>query len=423
MECINFPGKTWEWKFVLPKTSGEVFKASKNNQVVAEVKHCEGVIICSFLFDFNEIPCTLSTKAQVGDLLTVRYLEYRIELYVNNKLCDEEWPYGNICIENATILFSNTDMEITPYSVCKTNLPEVIGSFINAEGWNPEDNVWVGDCMPFSHNGRYHVFYLKDRHKHKSKWGKGAHQWAHISSEDLVNWNIHPMAIEIDEQDEGSICTGSVICYNNLFYAFYSIRTMDDSSAPLCCSISQDGYHFVKSDMKFHISKKYKQSAVRDPKVFSDKNGLFHMLITTSIRHGDDWQGCLAHLTSSDLVNWREEEPTLLTEVYSKDFKTPWTIEPECSDYFYKDGWYYLISRSQYWMSKEPFGPWKQPQSPNIPCGVVPKMALWKNNRIIFTGFISPIGYAGFLTLREAVQCEDGTLEFISVKEMETDFS
>ena len=57
-----------------------------------------------------------------------------------------------------------------------------------------------------------------------------------------------------------------------------------------------------------------------------------------------------------------------------------------------------------------------------FPCGVVPKIALWKNNRIIFTGFISPIGYAGFLTFREAVQCEDGTLEFIVVKEMKTDF-
>lgn len=171
--------------------------------------------------------------------------------------------------------------------------------------------------------------------------------------------------------------------------------------------------------MEFHISEKYKQSAVRDPKVFSDENGLFHMLVTTSIRHGDDWQGCLAHLTSSDLLNWREEEPTLFTEVYAKDFETPWTIEPECSDYFYKGGWYYLVSRSEYWMSKEPFGPWKQPQNPTIPCGAVPKMALWKNNRIIFTGFTSPFGYAGFLTFKEAVQREDGTLEFIPVKEMD----
>lgn len=418
MERIDLPSKTWDCSFVVPITSEVVFKAYKNNKVVAQVKHCKDLITCSFLFDFNEVPLALYAKAFAGDVVKIRYLEYRIELYVNNRLFDEEWPCGNICLENANIVLSNIDLHFAPYIESEKQMPIVLGSFTNANGWKPEDNIFVGDCMPFSHNDTYHVFYLKDRHNHNSKWGKGAHQWAHISSKDLLNWDIHPMVVEIDEQSEGSICTGSVIYHKDLFYAFYSIRTMDNSSAPICCSISQNGYHFVKSNIKFHISKKYRQSTVRDPKVFMDESGLFHMLITTSIRYGKDWQGCLAHMTSQDLLNWREEEPILLTEVYSKDFESPWTIEPECSDYFYENGWYYLISRSQYWMSNEPFGPWHQPKNPAILCGSVPKMALWKN-RIIFCGFVpSPFGYGGNMTFSEAVQREDGTLRFIPVKEM-----
>lgn len=205
MECITLPSKTWQWRFVLPKASGDIFKVSENNQIVAEATYDEGVFRCSFLFDYSDTPCTLSAKANAGDIVSNRYLEYRIELSVNDKISDEEWPYGNICVEHANFLFNLAEIEITSYtpdSECKTDRPTILGHFSHAEGWHPEENVWVGDCMPFSHHGLYHVFYLKDRHHHKSKWGKGAHQWAHISSEDLLNWNIHPMAIEIDKQEE-----------------------------------------------------------------------------------------------------------------------------------------------------------------------------------------------------------------------------
>ena len=108
----------------------------------------------------------------------------------------------------------------------------------------------------------------------------------------------------------------------------------------------------------------------------------------------------------------------MLTEVYLEDYDKAWSIEPECSDYFYKNGWYYLISRSQYWISKAPFGPWTQPQDCNVDCGVVPKMAFWNGGRIIFTGFLPQNGYGGFLTFKEALQNSDGTLRFIPVKEM-----
>ena len=411
---IRLPGTTWQLEFgVLP---GQIFLAEHEGHQDAEAHWDVGVLAVSLWFDYSETPLTLKAKALEGDRARVCYLEYRLELYVNDRLVDEEWPFGHALLDGAKM---TGEVQITPFQVLREEQPAVLESFSQAEGWHPEEDVWVGDCMPFSHDGVYHVFYLKDRHRHQSSWGKGGHQWAHISSRDLVIWDVHPLAIEIDRQTEGSICTGSILYHAGKYYAFYAVRTMDGSPAPLCCAVSEDGAHFVKSEMNIIVSDKYRQGSVRDPKVFADADGLFHMFVTTSIRNGEDWQGCLAHLTSSDLWEWQEQpEPAFLTEVYPQDFHSPWTIEPECADYFHKGGWYYLISRSHYWMSREAFGPWHAPENSRIPCGNVPKMAFWQDGRIIFVGFVSDSGYAGLMTFQEARQRADGTLEFFAVGEM-----
>jgi len=54
-----------------------------------------------------------------------------------------------------------------------------LSSVTNIQNWSPEGlNTGVGDVMPFSHDGTFHLFYLFDRRGHESKWGLGAHQWA-----------------------------------------------------------------------------------------------------------------------------------------------------------------------------------------------------------------------------------------------------
>ena len=414
MQAIILPGKTWQFEFDV--SQGQIFLAEHEGHPAAEARFEFGALAVSLWFDYSEVPLTLKAKAFAGDRVRVCYLEYRLELYVNDQLKDEEWPFGNALLEGAQVTGA---LCIASLAKSRAEQPAVIARFQQAEGWHPEEDVWVGDCMPFSHEGVYHVFYLKDRHHHQSSWGKGGHQWAHISSRDLVHWDVHPLTIEIDQQTEGSICTGSILYHDGKYYAFYAVRTMDGSPAPLCCAVSEDGAHFVKSEMNVIVSDKYRQGSVRDPKVFADADGLFHMFVTTSIRNGPDWQGCLAHLTSHDLWAWHEEpEPAFLTEVYPLDFEASWTIEPECADYFYKGGWYYLISRSHCWMSREAFGPWQAPEPSRIPCGNVPKMAFWQDDRIIFVGFVSDMGYAGLMTFQEARQRADGTLEFFAVKEM-----
>lgn len=260
--------------------------------------------------------------------------------------------------------------------------------------------------MPYVHNGEYHVLYLKDRHHHKSKWGKGAHQWAHISTRDFENWQIHPMPVEIDDESEASICTGSWIFDGETQYLFYTVRACDNSPAKICRSVSKDGYHFKKDkSFSFTLSDKYTSNTARDPKIVFDGK-LFHMILTTSIKDGT--RGCLAHLTSTDLNSWVEEDEPVL--VSSEGFG-----EPECPDYFYKDGYYYLVYsymiKGYYRYSKKPFSEWIEPKDNAIPCKSVPKAGIW-NDRLIFTGFDGNGKYAGTMTFLEAVVKKNGELSF-----------
>ena len=101
--------------------------------------------------------------------------------------------------------------------------------------------------MPFYHDGTFpHLFsYLLDRRQHHSKWGLGAHQWAHVSSADLVHWTEYPIALPIDHEWEGSICTGSIDYHDGIYHAYYATR-MPDRSEHLATAVSRDGIHFQK---------------------------------------------------------------------------------------------------------------------------------------------------------------------------------
>lgn len=360
----------------------------------------------SMYYDYSDKPLVLKAPCKAGDKISVRIFDALTELCVNGILFDEEWQYGKPVynIETLKKYCFIADAEELKFEE-KT--------FTNAQGWKPEKNVFVGDCIPFSDGKTFHIFYLKDRHHHTSKWGKGAHQWAHISTKDFKTWIEHPLAVKIDEQNEGSVCTGSVYLKDGIYYAFYSVRQMDKKPSPICRAISYDGINFKKDDkFKIGLSEKYRQDNIRDPKVWLDENGLYRMIVTTSLKTEDgNWQGCLAQLTSEDFCVWKEAEPFYMVEKYSYDFPSPWEIEPECPDYFKYGDYYYLCSRSEYSFSRNPFGPFEKPEKISQ-CGCVPKMALW-NGEMIFVGFIwSENGYAGTLKITKALQEKDGSLRF-----------
>lgn len=396
--CINF----------LIEETGEIFSAKDKNNEVMKCTFTDGLLDFWIIYDYDEnIPLHLKSCAKINDKVTINILPYRIELLVCDNIVDEEWPCGNHFISEKAIIEKNCNLEISDIKTKTSLQPSVIGHFQNASGWKPENNVFVGDCMPYSCDGRYHVLYLKDRHHHKSKWGRGAHQWSHISTENFIDWDIHPMAVEIDNPAEGSICTGSWIRDNDIHYLFYTVRTCDDSPAKICRSFSKDGFHFEKDrNFSFTLSNKYTAETARDPKIIKDVSGMYHMILTTSLSAGR--RGCLAHLVSKNLNQWQELAFPIFVAPENSG-------EPECPDYFYKDGFYYLVyslgGKGYYQYSEKPFECWHIPQNPIIPCKTVPKAAIW-NNRLIFTGFNSNAGYAGTMTFLEAIVQKNGEMKY-----------
>ena len=393
--------------------------------------------------DFAEEPLTLTARdLPDGAEPALLVLPWRIELWADGRLADEEWPSGTLFLsevpdealsaagilvsygpddDRANLPLRSPDFH-TDCGISANDAPErIIGRLVSkngenpAEGWKPSDpGVFAGDCMPYTDTDpdgaeRYHVLYLKDRRHHRSKWHKGAHQWAHMSTRDFKTWDLHPLAVSVDDPSEGSICTGSWLkTADGTHCLYYTVRQTDASPAPILRSVSEDGYAFRRDpEFRVELSGRYHGPSARDPKIVKAEDGSYHMFVTTSLMTGElSGRGCLAHLVSEDGITWTETEPIYIS---------PGGDQPECSDYFAKNGRYYLIfshrGRGQYRISQKPFSDWETPENPDIPCESVPKMALW-NGRILFTGFRRIEGYAGTLTFTEAWQGPNGLLVF-----------
>lgn len=290
---------------------------------------------------------------------------------------------------------------------------------VSMQYFKPAGEFFVGDCMPFYHDGVFHLYWLLDEKHHQALGGLGGHQWAHMSTTDLVTWQHHPLALGITEPWEGSICTGSTFYHAGLYYAFYAVR-LRDRTQQLMVATSRDSIHFEKSPtplMKPPAG--YSPYHFRDPFVFQDPTtGRFHMLVT-AMREPFPLPGrggCLAHLLSDDLRTWEIVDPFVLPGL---------TDAPECPDLFEWNGWYYLVFsnhlQARYLCARSPLGPWERPPHDLLdgPWSRVPKTAAFPPNRRIVAGWLGTrehdqdqgkFQWGGQLVLRELVQHADGTL-------------
>ncbi|HOU12183.1 MAG TPA: hypothetical protein PKZ84_03640 [Anaerolineae bacterium] len=288
---------------------------------------------------------------------------------------------------------------------------------------------FVGDCMPFFHDGVFHLYYLLDEGHHSALGGLGGHQWAHTSSPDLIHWTHHPLAIGITEDWEGSICTGSTFFHAGVYYGFYATRRRDQTQH-LSLATSADGIHFTKTQPNPLASPPpgYNPYHYRDPFVFQDEQtGQFHMLVTAWL---DDYPlanlgGCLAHLVSADLRHWEHREPFLIPG---------YPGAPECADYFRWNDWYYVLFShglvTRYRMARQPFGPWLRPAVDvlDAPLARVLKTAPFTGNRRIGAAWLGTregdrdaghFQWGGHTLFREVIQNADGTLGTRFVPEMQ----
>jgi hypothetical protein len=291
--------------------------------------------------------------------------------------------------------------------------------------FKPEAPFFVGDCMPFYHEGTFHLYYLVDENHHQAKGGLGGHQWAHASSYDLIHWEHHPIAIPCTEDWEGSICTGSTFYHQGKFYGFYATRLLDRTEK-LSLAVSSDGIAFQKTVPNPFAGPPagFRAQHYRDPFVFADEStGEFHMLVTAALEdfplHGRG--GCLLRLTSKDLHHWEVAEPFLVP-----GGKPGHASIPECPDFFFWNGWYYLVFSlegvAHYRMSRQMFGPWLRPPVDTFDGSAlasVMKTASFANNRRIGVAFLNARRddkddgerlYAGNAVFREIFQHADGSL-------------
>lgn len=286
--------------------------------------------------------------------------------------------------------------------------------------FKPAGNLFAGDCMPFFHEGVFRLFYLVDEGHHSGLGGLGGHQWAQATTTDLLQWAHQPLALAITQDWEGSICTGSVLFHDGLYHAFYATRTRQWKEL-LSHAVSRDGIHFEKTlpNPLAAPPPGYDPRHFRDPFAFySQEDGRFHLLVTAQLSASEygGRGGCLAHLTSKDLLDWQFEPPLLIPGLSGA---------PECSDYFAWNGWYYLIFSNQgiarYRVSSQPFGPWQRMAGDVLdsPAARVMKTAAFGEQRRIGAAWIGTregdqddgrLQFGGNVLLRELVQHPDGSL-------------
>lgn len=289
--------------------------------------------------------------------------------------------------------------------------------------FKPKGDLFVGDCIPFSKDGVYYYYWLLDSAHHRSLNGLGGHQWVLSTSSDLRSWKQYPIVLGIDEQWEKSICTGSVVYHQGKYYAFYATRLINSEgkvNEQLSYAISDDGVHFNKQKPNpFYTSAPgYSKRNFRDPKVFVDGKGAFHLFVSSEQENPamKSIAGCLVHLSSKDLQHWTVHEPIL----------TGQGSVPECPDYFLWKGWYYLVysdnSNTFYVKSRQPYGPWEEPryQALNEDWANVVKTAEFRNGRRIAAAWVpnradskddSHEIFGGNSLFREVIQEQDGTLD------------
>ncbi|MBC8137909.1 MAG: hypothetical protein H8F28_18675 [Fibrella sp.] len=299
--------------------------------------------------------------------------------------------------------------------------------------FRPGGNQFVGDCMPFSHCGRFHLYYLLDEGHHQALGGLGGHQWAHTSSVDLLHWTHHPLALPITESWEGSICTGSVIYDKGEFYAFYATRQRDRTQQ-VRVARSADGVHFVKPTDTVPLllpPPGYAPIDFRDPFVWRGDDGVFHLLVTANHEAPALFErgGTLLRYWSHDLRHWMPDDAPFLVPGGEPGYKSV----PECPDLFHWGEWYYLLFglglQTHYRMARSPDSEWLRPPVDTLdtPWNAVIKTASWGDDRRIGVGWIpwragetadGAWQWGGNAVFRELVRHEDGTLGTRFVGEM-----
>ena len=197
---------------------------------------------------------------------------------------------------------------------------------------------FCGDPMPFydAQAGCFRIYYLRELRPNPD-WTY--HPVYAVETTDMVHYSVMGEMIPTGDRyaNDAAIGTGSAIYNpkNNQYYFFYTgnkHKTQEDQFRQvILCAISSDGVPWTKTDVYMDASMDYYyRDDFRDPEVFVDDDGLFHMLVAT----GKDGRNVLAEFTSTDLTNWTSNGVFMTTM---------WDRFYECPNVFKIGDWWYLV--------------------------------------------------------------------------------
>lgn len=162
------------------------------------------------------------------------------------------------------------------------------------------------------------------------KTAHGAKFWGHYSSEDLVHWEIEPIALApSDWYDKNGCYSGSAIEHQGKMYLFYTGNVKDENGnreTYQCLAISDDGVTFEKHGPVIHLPEGY-TAHFRDPKVWKHKDKWFMIIGAQTVEE----KGVAVLFSSEDLWSWKHIGPIAGNGLqHLEDFGYMW----ECPDLF-----------------------------------------------------------------------------------------
>lgn len=380
-----------------------------------------------------EAPLDLVEPRDVNQIV-IRFTAAHLQLYVDGVLIDEECHHG----PTRNLLFPMkpaSGIHIQRFALWESALSEAEiralagGDSLVAERearlhptdhtprqyWRPPAwNSFVGDCMPFFHDGVLRMFYLYDRRHHQNKWGTGAHTFSQMTTRDLLHWEDQPDALRIERPEEGSLGTGNCLYHDGTFHLYWieharrlPFRDARYHGDNVFVATSPDAVHFNKQpDPWPRID--YGRGGDINSFVFRDPaNGKFYQVFGGDgvIKGAFDQP----HWESDDLKSWR---PT-------RDLTSLGHLGV-CPSYIAWKGYHYFLSTSFYYLSEAAPSANQfrlHPLTLDRDLGA-PMIVNFHDDRALYVGFKGRDGYAGRMVIRELVQLPGGGLGLKWVPEL-----
>jgi hypothetical protein len=225
-------------------------------------------------------------------LVTVWFNGTYLRLLQDGETLNENSGVGDLC--EAKRVVCNVDVQIAKVQkstrTFRQEESDVPADFYDPHGFNTN----AGDAMTFFHNGVYHLLYLPDRRHHRSRGGAGAHNFAHITTKDLITWEEQEPVNDIEHPYE-TFGTGMMFEADGKYYVSYGLHTsrypsgkfgepfvsedgntffsrtfqevLGAGEMPMgaTLSVSDDGLHFERTERLFHGS--------QNPSIYKTKDG------------------------------------------------------------------------------------------------------------------------------------------------------